>query len=246
MISGFTFVHNALHAGIPIREAIQAVRPYVDEMVVVDAGSDDGTTDMLCSMGEIDRILLAPWGTDAGETLTRLHAMHTECKGDIIIHFEADEVFDDGLLEYIKHFIVFNHHRRIQLSCYRIQVEQNFQRVRWYSELVHRVFMKGTVNKVGHTTDKHSEAHIIDPKHGLLWDITNCFRDQFLVRIDQQAKLWGGEHNYKMVPRHFNHPIDIGRGGIEAALLEAHWTFKTTSLAIPEILKPLVGKVKYD
>jgi len=241
MISGFTFAHNALHAGIPIREAIRAVRPYVDEMVVVDAASDDGTIEMLMKMDEVDRIIYAPWGTDAGETLARLHALHTECKGDVIVHFEADEVFDDSLIKYIASGTI-----NWELAVYRIQVEQNFQRIRWYSELVHRVFMKGTVNKVGHTTDKHKFAAIIPSSNGLLWDITNVFRDQFLARIDQQAELWNGESNYKMVPKHFNHPIEIGRGGIEAALLEPHWTFTHTPLNIPEILKPLVGKVKYE
>ena len=33
---------------------------------------------------------------------------------------------------------------------------------------------------------------------------------------------------------------------IEIMLNEPHWTFKTTPLNIPEILKPLVGKTKYD
>jgi hypothetical protein len=247
MISGFTFVHNALHAGIPVREAIQAVRPYVDEVVVVDASSDDGTYDMLYDMPEVDDIIVAEWGTDAGATLARLHAMHIQCKGDIIVHFEADEVFDDSLIQYATSKIT---PYQKSFHVFRIQVEQNFQRIRWYPELVHRIFEKGTVSKVGHTTNAPVE-YGIKPEAafnyylGYLWDITNCFRDNFLNRIDQQAKLWDNQHNYRMVPKHFNHPIEYTREEIGEMLQEPHWTWKTTPLNIPDILKPLVGKTKY-
>ena len=76
MISGFTFIHNALKAGIPIRESIRAVEPHVDEIVVVDAQSNDGTRELLETLDV--RIIDAEWGVDGGETLKRLHAMHTD------------------------------------------------------------------------------------------------------------------------------------------------------------------------
>ena len=237
MISGFTFVHNALSVGIPIRESINAVLPYVDELLVVDAQSTDGTKELVNNMVNV-RVIHTDWGTDAGETLARLHALHTECKYDTILHFEADEVYDYFLLNRIKSQL---HHK--SLAVYRIQVEQNFQRVRWYSELVHRVFKKGTVKKVGHTTDKHDEAFAVNPEFGLLWDVTNCFRDNYMDRIQQQAKLWNGEPNQSFVPIHFKHStIDYPDNFLD----QPHWTFKTTPLDIPEILKPLVGKTKYE
>jgi hypothetical protein len=129
---------------------------------------------------------------------------------------------------------------------HRVQVEQNFQRIRWYAEPVHRIFKKGTVKKVGHTTDRHAEAGKLGFDDGLLWDCTNNFRDNFLARIDQQAKLWGS-CNYNVVPQHFTHQhILLTREQIEEFLKEPHWEYKTTMLNIPDILKPLVGKTKYD
>jgi len=158
VISGFSYVHNALSTGIPIKESIKAVRPYVDEMVIVDAASTDGTGEWLKQSKDVDRVINTGWGNIAGETLKRLHAMHVQCEGDVIIHFEADEVFDDNLIGKIAESITCGLY---ELSVYRIQVEQNFQRIRWYSELVHRVFHKldkGIMRKVGHTTDHHQYA----------------------------------------------------------------------------------------
>ena len=111
---------------------------------------------------------------------------------------------------------------------------------------MHRVFPKGTVIKVGHTTNRHdSVTHTTSPEDGFLWDVTNCYRDNFLARIDQQAKLWGGEPNYKCVPLHFNHPIDHTREEIEEILKEPHWTFKKSPFDLPMVLKEQVGRTKY-
>ena len=247
MISGFSFVHNAIKGGYPIREAIRAVRPYVDEVVIVDAQSNDGTRELLEAIPEVDRILNAEWGNDGGETLKRLHAMHTECKGDTIIHFEADEVFDDWLIKEAAYMIREDGIKNIMF--WRLQVEQNFQRIRWYPELVHRVFPIGSVTKEGHTTNlKHGS--LIPFKNGYLWDITNCFRDNFIARVEQQAELRKNtetpEPNYMMVPLHFTHPVKLTREQAEERLKEPHWEWKNTPLNIPEILKPLLGKTKYD
>jgi len=258
-ISGFTFVHNALNAGIPIRESINAVLPYVDELVVVDAESNDGTREWLdafrtsfCPETERTcRIIDAKWGTDGGETLKRLHAMNVECEGDVIIHFEADEVFDDKLIKRVKNLIDKGAN---SLLVWRLQVEQNFQRIRWYPELVHRVFKKGTVIKEGHTTNRHDIAGEMSPK-GFIWDVTNCFRDQWYPRIQQQAELRKdtetGGLNLRRVPLHFNHNIDLLDPNVKDKTLqdfldEPHWLWTETPLNIPDILKPLVGKTKYE
>lgn len=238
-VSGFSFVHNALIAGYPIVEAIHSVLPYVDEMVVVDCASTDGTRELLQQLGVL--IIDGEWGNQAGETLKAAHALHCLCAGDVIVHFEADEVFDQSLIEEISIEIEMGNYN---LAVWRIQLEQNFQRVRWYPEPVHRVFKKGTVVKQGHTTNAHSIAKVIDNRWGYLWDITNCFRDQWLKRNHQQANLWDEEPQYRRVPIHFMHSILVD--DIDKMLTEPHWTWQTTPFNIPEILRPLVGKTRYE
>lgn len=239
-VSGFSYIHNAIAGGYPIVEAIEAVRDYVDEIVIVDCQSDDGTRELLQKLGV--RIIDGKWGNQAGETLAAAHALHTECQGDIVIHFEADEVYDHNLIREISLEIEMGNY---DLSVWRLQLEQNFQRVRWYPEAVHRVYPKGTVKKLGHTTTRYGDAKLISQVWGYLWDITNCFRDNWKRRYQQQAELWGhSEPSYQRVPLHFlQNPVDFD---VEAFLREPQWEWTTTPFKTPEILRPLVGMTKYE
>lgn len=150
-ISGFSFVHNALEGGYPIVEAIKSIQHYVDEIVVVDMQSDDGTRQLLEKLPV--RIIPGIWregGQGYVDCLNDAHAQNVECRGNVIIHFEADEVYDQTLIGNISHLINYKNLRHLKVS--RIQICQNFQRIRWYPCLVHRVFTPGSVTKAGHTT----------------------------------------------------------------------------------------------
>lgn len=240
--SGFTFVHNALVGGYPIREAVKAVQPFVSEVVAVDMGSTDGTREVLESLG--CRVIDGKWGTKAEQTLKKAHALHTECKHENIIHFEADEVWDDFLITHIIW-------RRLKSAIvHRIQVEQNFQRIRWAAHQVHRVFQRGTVTKAmdrGHTTDQHDEVQtILSPEYGVIWDCSYVFRDNHVERMKQNATLWNGEEPQylRRTPQHFlEKPF---ADNLEKFLAEPQWTWKTSPFRLPDVLKPLVGKTRYE
>ena len=259
-VSGFTFIHNAIESGYPIIEAIRAVQPYVDEIVIVDCISTDGTGKLLEQLKSQSlmvqksdnkyfetpiRIIPGLWGNQAGETLRQAHAKYIECTGDVIIHFEGDEVYSPELIENIIHLIGQGVH---DISVHRLQLEQNFQRCRWYPEPVHRVFPRlSHTRKEGHTTGRHELATVLPPESGLLWDITNCFRDNWLNRVNKQAELRAAEPQYLMVPLHAIHKAELNE--IEAQrwiYAGRHWEWKSTPFDIPEILRPLVGMVKYE
>ncbi len=242
-ISGFTFIHNAISSGYPIVEAINAVYPYVDEMVVVDMQSTDGTREVLQRLGV--RILDGQWDCQAGETLKAAHSRYTECQGDIIVHFEADEVYEDRLIGKIIDSIGQGHH---SLSVYRLQIELNFQRCRWYPEVVHRVFPKnGRIIKEGHTTANFLDAVIIPVEYGYLWDVTNCFRDNWMNRVAKQAEMRREKPQYLMTPVHaLQHAIITEAEAQQNIYGSGFWHWKETPFAIPEILRPLVGVTKYE
>lgn len=258
-ISGFTFVHNAIDGGYPIVEAIRAVQPYVDEVVIIDCASTDNTrlvldvlrSDLIYHYGYCAadvRILNGEWGNEAGETLRKAHSKYIECRGDIIIHFEADEVYDDDLIRAAAAHARKAKTEDCHFAVYRLQLEQNFQRCRWYPEPVHRVFPRlAGVRKQGHTTDKHDQAVVLPETLGYLWDITNCFRDNWLNRVRQQAELRRSEPQYLMTPLHALHKVELSEAEAQIWLRAGkHWTYKNTPFNIPRVLRPLVGVTKYE
>lgn len=243
-ISGFSFVHNGIDGGYPFVESITAIKPFVDEMVVVDMQSDDGTRDVLKRLGV--RILDGVWtpGT-AGECLKTAHSMHIECKHDVIMHCEADEVFDPWLANEMASLYTLEGIDSI--SCYRLQLEQNFQRCRWYPELVHRMFRRDAgVVKNGHTTNSHWSSVQLPPSDGYLWDITNCFRDDWLGRVENQAELWGEEPKYRFVQHHMVYgTVETTRDVAEKFLTQPHWTWDASPFDLPPSLCLLVGVTSY-
>lgn len=257
IISGFTYGHNLIESGYPIVEAIRAVQLYVGEVVVVDMQSTDSTKKVLEKLNKNRRwddwnpddppikIIDGRWGNKAGETLRQAHSQYRQCSGDVIIHFEADEVYSPELLENIIYLI---NQGVKDVAVYRLQLEQNFQRCRWYPEPVHRVFSRlSNTRKEGHTTDRYSVATLLGPENGYLWDITNCFRDNWLNRVKKQAELRDAEPQYIMTPIHACLPADISEQEAQYWLYGGrHWEWTNTPFNIPEILKPLVGMVKYE
>jgi hypothetical protein len=259
-LSGFTFIHNALDSGYPILEAIRAVQPYVDEVVIVDMQSTDSTRGLLEQMAAQStydvyrnkivplRIIDGEWGNKAGETLRQAHSRYVECEGDVIIHFEADEIYDDSLIKNIVSYARAGKAEDCYMAVMRLQLEQNFQRCRWYPEPVHRIFPRlSGVQKEGHTTDQRKNPFLITEKTGYLWDITNCFRDNWFNRIDKQAELRNEQPNYLMVGEHCTWDVNLSENDARhQVMLGRHWTWTNTPFNIPEILKPLVGMVKYE
>lgn len=252
MISGFTFIHNAVESGYPIVESIRAVRPFVDEMVVVNMESTDGTLDLLnrmANIGDIDNIILGTWQPGAGGACLGENLLLNErCEGDIIWHFEADEVYSTELARRISWDLSNTIARDIVV--WRLQVEQNFQRIRWYPQLVHRIFPKGSVVKDGETTEQHRAGerrmHVIGPEFGYLWDVTNCFRDNWFARVQKQAELWGNDPQYIMVPAHCMDQVLLTTYQAKQALKGKRWMWRCSPWNLPEILKPLLGMVRYE
>lgn len=238
--SGMTFCHNCIEGGYPIREAVRAVKPYVDEIVAVDCQSTDNTRAVLKELG--CRIVDGEWGTDAEGTLGKAHALGQEaCRNETIVHFEADEVWDAELIRTLTNAWASN------AVVARIQVEQNFQRIRWAPHYVHRIFERGKATKDparGHTTKEHKSAVPYSPNCGLIWDCSYVFRDNYRTRMEQNAKLWGESPQYlRRTPEHFLEKPFAEE--LEKFLAEPQWTWTETPLNIPAILRPLVGQTRY-
>lgn len=241
-VSAFTFCHNILESGLPLLESVEAVRDYVDEIVVVDMQSTDQTPELLKRLGV--KILQSPWPwpDNPRDTLNHAFELHQECQYDTVIFFEADEVYDDRLLQAIRWKIAQGQNN---LAVWRLQLEGNFQKCRWYPIPVHRVFPKGKGTYIEHPTNCcQNETVILPPDTGFLWDISNCFRGNIGGRRKGHSEIFGTPRRL-FVPGHFTEPVEVSEEEERELLEHPYWEWTETPFNIPGVLRRLLGVTDY-
>src|SRR5881628_445587 len=105
-VSGFTFCRNAVRYDYPVVESIRSILPIVDEFIVNVGQCEDGTLELIRSIGEPKiRIVESVWD----ETLRKdglIYAQQTNialasCTGDWAFYLQADEVIHEDDLPNI-------------------------------------------------------------------------------------------------------------------------------------------------
>ncbi len=99
-VSGFTFCRNAVRYDYPVVESIRSILPIVDEFIVNVGCCEDGTLEMIRSIGDPKiRIVESVWD----ETLRKdglIYSQQTNtalasCSGDWAFYLQADEVIHE-------------------------------------------------------------------------------------------------------------------------------------------------------
>lgn len=106
-VSGFTFVRNVVKYDYPVVESIRSILPVVDECIVNVGRCDDGTLELIRSIGDPKiKIVESVWD----ETLRKdglIYAQQTNialshCTGDWAFYIQADEVVHEDDLPIIQ------------------------------------------------------------------------------------------------------------------------------------------------
>ena len=100
-VSGLTICRNVVRFNYPIVEAIRSALPIVDEFVVNVGQSDDGTLDVIRSIGsEKIRIVQSMWDDSMkqdGLLFSReTNVALSRCTGDWALYLQADEVLHEA------------------------------------------------------------------------------------------------------------------------------------------------------
>jgi glycosyltransferase involved in cell wall biosynthesis len=99
-ISGFTICRNAIRFDYPIREVIESALPLVDEFIVNVGQSDDGTREVIASLGSDKVQIIDSHWDDAMKKDGLLFSQQTNvalarCTGDWALYLQADEVLHE-------------------------------------------------------------------------------------------------------------------------------------------------------
>ena len=72
LISGFTFVKNAVKLDFPLVGSVRSILPVCDEVVIAVGKSDDTTMDLVRSIGDPKiRIIETEWDMSRGRAVSR-------------------------------------------------------------------------------------------------------------------------------------------------------------------------------
>lgn len=107
-ISGYTIVRNAIRGDYCIKECIQSLLPLCNEVVIGDASSDDGTTEMLREMADRNgkiRVIQQPWRQPIGEHkwfVDWINSTRKHLRYDFQMMLDADEVLDEAAYPVVR------------------------------------------------------------------------------------------------------------------------------------------------
>lgn len=270
-VSACCFIRNN-SVGFCLYESMASLLPLVDTMLIMDLGSDDGTLETLTDIAnhnpKVKLVSGAFYNIDANVFATLANDLIALCKYDTVWYWQSDEVWHQDLLKLmIERF----DRGEFDLSFWRIQYANNFQYVKWFPHLVHRVGQKDNFNFVGDgmNTDRTWDARICSnyggemfPRWGdlgqqgikpyvneMITDVSliGGFRDTIPDRRRMHAPFW---HEEPVIPYYDRET------GKQPSMMESHWYAKALSdedwtkpkspYNLPAILRYHVGKVRYE
>lgn len=105
-LGGAQFIYNAIECDYPVIESINALKDCCDQVVVVDAGSTDGTQDLLATInaGNCSVLYLDEWDKHQGRqklsyfTNRAIELLNT----DWFISIQADEILSECSFDNIR------------------------------------------------------------------------------------------------------------------------------------------------
>jgi glycosyltransferase involved in cell wall biosynthesis len=105
-VSGFTFCRNAVRYDYPVVESIRSILPIVDEFIVNVGRCDDGTLELIKSIGDHKiRIVESVWDEQLKKDgliySQQTNIALSRCTGDWALYLQADEVIHERDFETI-------------------------------------------------------------------------------------------------------------------------------------------------
>ena len=108
-ISGFTFVRNAIKYDYPVVEAVSSVLPLCDEFIVAVGNSEDGTRELVQSIGDSRIKIIDTIWDDSLREGGRVLALETDKAFDAVspesiwaFYIQADEVLHERYIEPVR------------------------------------------------------------------------------------------------------------------------------------------------
>lgn len=168
-LSACVFIRDTFKGAFCLFEGMATFLPLVDEFVVMDLGSTDGTYEVLREISIANPKIKLVNGSfpevDAAAFATLANDLIALCENDNVLYYQSDEIWHECLLGMMKERF---EQGDFDLSFWRIQYRENFQKVKWFPYPVHRVGHKDSFNFVGDgmNSDRYLDAKMCSTYNG--------------------------------------------------------------------------------
>lgn len=259
-LSGCVFIKDCFVGAFCLFESLYQLLPLVDEMIIMDLGSTDGTFEELQGINSNPKIRLYKheWPfTDANVFATLANDLVAMCQNENVLYFQADEIWHEDLIERMKgEFEQGN----FDLAFWRYQTRENFQKIKWYPHPVHRVGKRNNFNFTGDgmNTDRVWDARICSQYGGeyfTKWGkMSNEEIKSYLNDMILDVSLVGGflgnikKRRELHAPFWHEEPTIEGINAdewLEAEEKNNNWTESDSPFNIPDIMRDHVGQKEY-
>lgn len=261
-VSACSFIRGCFEGAFCAFESMASLLPFIDEYIVLDLGSTDGTLFYLQQIANANKKVKLLQGTfptvDAGVFATLANDLIALCKNENVIYHQADEVWHEDLLALMEQRF---QRGEFDLAFWRIQYRDNFQKVKWFPQVVHRCGVKGRFNFVGDgmNSDRYLEPPICSdyggeyfPKWGemgqdgvkpyvnqMILDVSlvGAFLENIPTRRALHAPFWREEPDIEGVP---------SSQWLRRERQNPDWTKTTSPYNIPHIMRYHIGRTRYE
>lgn len=245
-VSAILSVRNSIENGYPFVESILSVLPIVDEYLINDGGSTDGTLEVLRRLADgnhkIRLFHLKDRQSERWDGVCEQYLkMYSQAEGDWLFEGQADELIHERDALKIKHFIettewpIIRFHRR--------EIANNWSQLS--QDIYHPARIARNVPGLYQDWNKYGGdeflvgSHWIDPDRHL----KSPFTTYHLYNV-----FPGNEYNKKRNDAEWLAPGDVGRVANFKTMTPSYVYKKPESVYwnLPELAKGLVGMELYE
>ena len=261
-VSACCFIRNNQEGAFCLWESVASFVPFVDEFVIYDLGSTDGTLDLLYDIASVNpkfRILEKQWPViDAGAFATLANNVIADCKNENVLYFQADEIWHQDLtLKMLENW----RNGKFDLAYWRIQYKENFQIVKWFPHAVHRSGPKDNMifNGDGMNTNRVFGVDVCsdyDQSYFQKWhtyhqDGIKPFVNQMIMDVSKVGGFIENIIGRQRLHKDFWHEGMIIDGQdakqwYDEQMKNPNWGKEKSPYYLPKIMEYHVGKTKYE
>jgi len=172
-VSACVFIRNNQDGAFCLWESMACLLPFVSEYIIMDCGSTDGTLEILKELeqanSKIKLVIRDKFPhNDASVFADLANELIDMCQYDNVLYHQADEIWHEKLLKQMEQRF---ERGEFDLSFWRVQFKANFQRLKWYPHIVHRVGPKDNFNFVGDgmNSDRYFDGKLVYENYNGGW-----------------------------------------------------------------------------